>query len=215
MKKFLILLFLLTSCCILVNAQQFKVGIRGGLNISSLGDYDHMIGLYEDAELENKAGLYAGIFGQFHFSKNLGIEAGLFYTQLGGKDKENDYSEVYKVTASPSYLQIPVSVFYKFNLPAGFKIYPSLGIYGGYGLSGKLKVQGNIANEDISSKIDYFDDFARRFDFGGTAGLNLEYGKFILGLNYDRGFIRVNKEKAIYGDNAFNSNFRCTLSYVF
>jgi hypothetical protein len=215
MKKIVMLFLLASSCSLLSAQQQFKFGVRGGINIASLGDYDHMIGLYEDAELENKLGLYAGIFGQLHFSERLGIETGLFYSQLGGKDKENDYNESYKVTANPSYLQVPVSMFYKFNLPNELKLYPSLGLYAGYGLSGNLKTRGNIASEDIGSDIKYFDDFAKRFDFGGTAGLNLEYRKFIFGLGYDHGFTRVNKNKVVYGDNAFNSNFRCTLSYVF
>ncbi|MDR0574749.1 MAG: PorT family protein [Tannerella sp.] len=214
MKRYFVL-FLLASSCVILNAQQLKIGVRGGLNISSLSDYDHMIGQYEDAGLENKLGLYAGIFGQLHFSEKSGIETGLFYSQLGGKDKENDYYESYKITANPSYLQLPVSIFYKFNLTNGFKLYPSLGVYGGYGLSGNLKTQGSIANENLDSNIKYFNDFAKRFDAGGTAGLNLEYNKFIFGLSYDHGFIRVNKKEVIYGDNAFNSNFRCTLSYIF
>ena len=45
--------------------------------------------------------------------------------------------------------------------------------------------------------------------------MNIQYCKFILGVHYDRGFTKVNKEKVIYSDNAFNSNFRLSLSYLF
>jgi len=198
----------------LAQAQEFNFGIRGGLNISSLGDYEQIVGQYEDSELEDKLGLYAGLFFQYTFANNFGIESGLFYAMLGGKEKENDYYEAYKVTANPAYLQLPVSVFYKINLPSDFKIYPALGIYAGYGLGGHLKTEGSIGGEDIGSKVKYFDDFAEKFDFGGTVGLNVQYKKFILGFHYDHGFIRVNKEKIAYGDNAYNSNFRCSLSFL-
>ena len=125
MKKLILLLTFISSSCVVLNAQQFNWGVRGGLNISSLGDYEHKIGQYEDSELESKPGIYAGLFAQFSVSGNLGIETGLFYSQLGGKDKENDHNEQYKVEADPSYLQLPVAVFYKFSVTDEFKLYPS------------------------------------------------------------------------------------------
>lgn len=207
---------LLIVMATVVNAQGVKFGVKGGLNISSLSDYEHFISEHEDAELDNKAGVYAGVFTQIYFTTHFGIETGLFYSMLGGQDKENDHYEHYKVTANPSYLQIPVTAIYKFNLPAGFSIYPSVGVYGGYGLSGKIKTGGTIGSIDIlPGTIDYFDVFARKFDFGATAGLNIGYRKFVLGTAYDRGLIRVNKDKIPYDDNAFNSNFRITLGYIF
>lgn len=214
MKQKLLLIVVMIGMFMGANAQKVNFGVKAGLNISSLSEYEHPL-LYEDAELDNKLGLYAGIFTQIYFTHRLGIETGLYYTQLGGKDKENDYDEQYKVTANPAYLQLPVSVIYKFDLPAKFTLYPSLGLYAGYGLSGKIKTKGMINATDISSKVDYFDDFARKFDFGGTVGLNLQYQKTVLGLGYERSFTRVNKKAVTYGDNAFNSNFRVTLGYIF
>lgn len=213
--KLLFLSALLIVMATAVNAQGIKWGVKGGLNVSSLGDYEYYVIPYEDVELDNKLGLYAGIFTQIYFTQKLGIETGLYYSMLGGKDKENDYDEQYKVTANPAYLQLPVTVIYKFNLPAGFSVYPSVGVYAGYGLSGKLKNSGTIGTTDISHKEDYFDSFARKFDFGATVGVNFEYRKFLLGAAYDRGLIRVNKDKVPYGDNAYNSNFRITLGYIF
>lgn len=212
-RKLMLLSALLIVFMTVVNAQSIKFGVKGGLNISSLGDYEHVIG-YEDSELENKAGLYTGVFTQIYFISGFGIETGLFYSMLGGQDKENDYLEQYKITANPSYLQIPVTAIYKFNLPAGFSIYPSVGVYAGYGLSGKMKIHGRIGNGDISSESHYFDSFARKFDFGATIGVNIGYKHFVLGTAYDRGLIRVNKEKIPYGDNAYNSNLRITLGYI-
>ena len=215
MKKLTLIIAIISSSCVLLNAQQFSWGIRGGLNISSLGDYEHIVSRYEDSELDSKSGIYAGVFTQFQVSGNLGIETGLFYSQLGGKDKENDRNEQYKIEANPSYLQLPVELFYKFNITEKFKLYPSIGMYVGYGLPGDLKTHGTVANQDIGSKVDYFGDFGNEFDFGATAGINAQYGRFILGAHYDRGLTRVNKEKVAYGDNAFNSNARLTVSFLF
>jgi hypothetical protein len=218
MKKFL-LLSTFVSCALFINAQNFNWGIRAGLNASSLGDYEHTIGLYQDSELDNKLGAYAGIFGQFMLSGNLGLETGLYYAQLGGKDRENDYErgnlEQYKIEANPSYLQLPIALFYKFNLTENFKLYPSAGLYAGYGLTGDFKKTGTADGVDITSKEKYFKDFANKLDFGLTVGLNVQYSKFVLGFHYDRGLTRVNKVEETFSSNAFNSNLRCSLAYLF
>lgn len=214
MKRNLLLLAALCGIIMSVDAQKVNFGVKAGVNISSLGDYEWRL-LHDDVEFDAKAGLYAGVFTQIYFFKGLGIETGLFYAQLGGKDKENDYLELYEVTANPSYLQLPVCLVYKFNFGEKFSLYPALGIYGGCGVGGKMKAEGNIGSFDITSEVNYFDDFARRFDFGGTVGLTLQYWKIALGFGYDRSFIRVNKKEIKYEDNAFNSNFRVTLGFVF
>ena len=217
MKK-AILLFASISSAIFLNAQNFNWGVRAGLNVSSLGDYELSMTQNQDSELGSKVGPYAGIFGQFKLYKNLGLETGLFYSQLGGKDKENDYDngylEQYKIEGNSSYLQLPVTLHYKFNIIKSLSIYPSLGVYAGYGLAGKIKTLENIGGVNVDSSEDYFKDF-NRFDFGAAMGLNVEYRKFILGFHYDRGFTRVNEEEVIFGDNAYNSNFRVALSYMF
>lgn len=214
MKRKVMLLMALAIVFTGVYAQGVKFGVKGGLNISSLGDYEHVIA-HEDAELDEKLGLYAGAFAQFYFSKNFGLETGLFYTQLGGRDKENDWNEQFKVTANPAYLQLPVSAFYRFNLTPKLAFYPSFGLYAGYGLSGKFKVKGTVGSVDVGTENDYFDNFARKFDAGITVGVNFQYSKFLLGVGYDQGFLRVNKDKSEYGDNAYNSNLRVTVGVVF
>ena len=215
MMKKLTLLFVFAAAAMSLQARSFEWGIRAGVNVSSLGEFDLPIAEREDSGLEGKPGIYAGLFGQFRVSGNWAIETGLFYAQMGGRNKENDRNEAYKVTADPAYLQLPVSVFYRFNLTDRFSLYPSLGVYAGYGLSGNMTVEGTVNSEDVGMKADYFDKFAERLDLGVTAGANARYGRFILGLHYDQGITRVNKTKVPYGDNALNSNFRAALSFVF
>jgi hypothetical protein len=196
-----------------VYAQKVRFGVKAGLNVSSLGGYEYVFS-QEDVEFDYKPGLYAGVLAQIALGSNLGLETGLYYAQLGGKEKERDYQENYQVTATPSYLQCPVSVTYQFK-PGKITLYPSVGLYAGYGLSGKIKTRGSIGSARIDGDADYFGDLARRFDVGGTVGLNLEYRKFVLGVGYDRGFVRVNKEKVLYDEDAYNSNYRVTLGFIF
>ncbi len=198
-----------------LQAQEVKFGIKGGVNLSSLGEYEYMLNPTEDAQLENQFGAYAGLFSQIYLNNKWGLETGLFFTQLGGREKERDYDENYSVKAKASYLQLPLSVFYAIQLPGKVKLYPSIGVYGAYGLSGKIKASGQVLGTDISQQQDYFGDFAKRFDFGGTAGIQAGLGNFLLGASYDQGVIRVNKQKATWEDNAYNSNFRISVGYLF
>ena len=214
MKRGILLVVIATAMLMTANAQGVRFGIKGGVNISSLADYEFSLS-YEDAELGEKVGAYAGVFTQILFTPQLGLETGLYYSMLGGRDKENDYGEQYKITADPAYLQLPVSVIYKFNITEDFALYPSVGLYTGYGVSGKIKSVGSIGVVDVSSEYDYFDNYAKRFDFGGTMGANLQYKNVVLGFACDRSFTRVNEKKIVFGDNAFNSNFRITLGYIF
>ena len=215
MKRIILLSALITLAFSSINAQGVRFGIKGGLNTSSLGEYEYSLAVRENAELDNKAGVYAGLFTQIFFTPQLGLETGLFYSTLGGMEKENDHNEQYKITVNPAYLQLPLILIYKVDILEDLAIYPAVGVYGGYGLSGKIKSKGTVWENDVTFEKNYFDDFARKLDVGGSIGLNVEYRKFVLGGAYDRGFLRVNKEKIEFGDNAFNSNFRITLAYIF
>jgi len=215
MKQFVLFTALMAACLLAQAQQQVRFGVKAGLNLSSLGEYELLLEGQEDAELENKPGFHAGIVAQIPLANQLGIETGVFYTQLGGRERERDWDEQYKVTANSAYLQVPVSLFYEFQLPMQISIYPSLGVYGSYGLGGDIKAEGQVGGTDITRNQQYFGDFANRFDFGGTAGLHVGLGHFLIGAGYDRGFTRVNSERVPYGDNAFNSNIRFSVGFLF
>ncbi|MFD2966369.1 porin family protein [Sphingobacterium bambusae] len=214
MKKIVLTMALLAGGLYL-QAQQVRFGIRGGANLSSLGEYEHVLLANEDAQLEYKVGFHAGVFSQIYINQKWGLETGLYFTQLGGRDQDRDFDEDYKLNATANYLQLPVSVFREIQLSDKVKLFPSVGIYAGYGLSGKIKATGQIQNIDIAQQQDYFNDFAKRFDFGGTAGVQVGLGNLLLGAGYDQGVLRVNKQKANWDDNAYNSNFKLTVGYLF
>lgn len=211
-----ILLVALVICAgMAAQAQKVNFGIKAGVNLSSLGDFDYRMTGGEDADLANGVGPYGGVFTQIYLTKHFGLETGLYYTQLGGRERARDVFEDYKVTARGSYLQLPLSAFYEFPVTKKISLYPSLGVYGAYGLAGKIKTEGQYNAVDLKSENDYFGDFANRFDFGGTAGLQVGFGKLLIGGSFDHGITRVNKTKTNREDNAYNSAVRLTVGFKF
>jgi len=209
--KFLVLA---TFCVVAIAANaQFSIGVKGGLNVSSIQEF-------EPYSLDEKAGVHAGIMAQYMFNKNIGLESGLYYSMMGGKEKEKDYDnpnriDDYKASANPSYLQMPLYAIYKFNLSEDLRLYPSLGVYFGYGLNGKIDVKGIENGNDITKKEDFFNDDNNRLDIGAGVGLNLQYKKVVFGLGYEQGFMRINKYDYPYEeDNSYNSNVKLSIGFL-
>ena len=221
MKAKSLVLVIFCMCGVSANAQ-FSVGVKGGLNASSIEEY----GAYS---LDTRAGFHAGIMAQYMFDDNWGLESGLYYSLLGGSEKEWDYDhrlgvveEDYMATANPSYLQLPVYAIYKFRVGNDIAIYPNLGLYLGYGLGGKYDVKGVRYNYqsrelvDVAENRDFFDDNTNRLDMGVGAGLNLQYKKFVVGLGYEQGFLKINKHRFSYGnEDAYNSNMKLSVGFMF
>jgi opacity protein-like surface antigen len=212
------------SVAVVANAQlNLKWGVKAGLNLSSISNF-----ATDDEDDKMKAGFHVGAFGQYMFTEQLGVEAGLYYSLLGAKsefsESDDDYSSESKTTANASYLQLPITAFYKFNINKNLSIYPSVGLYLGYGIGGKVKTEySDVALDDIddSESGSYKDDFFidedgikhNKFDFGLTFGLNLQYGHFIGGVGYDLGLTKINDYTL--DKDLKNRNFKISVGYVF
>ena len=211
-----------------VNAQ-LNFGVKAGLNASTItGIKDYMAEEIGDGTISSsyKPGVHIGAFAQYMFSQEVGIEGGLYYSMLGAKVESKASFENYYLkatgTASPSYIQLPVSFLYKFNVGQDLQLYPSAGIYLGYGIGGKFKAEldtnvpaGLIDDDEFEYEMDYFGDDAgtNRFDMGLALGFNLQYSKFIIGLGYDLGLTNIFKE---VDDASYkNGNVRISLGYLF
>lgn len=203
------ILYLLFAMALTANAQ-FKVGVRAGFNASTI-----MGGLDIDGIEKNyKPGFHAGIAVQYMFTGEMGpgIESGLYYSAQGVKIKSKS-GNTYKNTYNPSYLQLPVAFVYKIGIGTDLYLVPSLGVYGAYGLGGKVKT--DILNL-AETKVDFFDDDTyKRFDFGGTAGLNVQYSGFTIGVGYDYGFLKINQHSVDGIDDSRNGNVKVSLGYFF
>ena len=244
MKKMFFMMVLAIVGVATVSAQ-LRFGVKAGLNTSTVSGLKESLGedfFEEGVSVPYKAGFHVGVSAQYLFTDALGIEAGLYYSQIGGKIKshmeEGGVTADMAITFNPSYLQLPIQLLYKIDLGSGLAIVPSAGLYLGYALGGKTGVDVKSSNAILEgilkegikeSKIDQIELFKpvkeegfgfNRFDYGLALGLNLEYQKFVIGLGYDLGLAKLNGKDSIMGDEDLkkdfkNANIRVSVGYFF
>jgi len=184
---------MLVGTVCMANAQDDKkisFGVRAGMNISSIsGDGWDDVG--------SRIGYHAGAVMDWNVAKNFYVQPGLFFTTRGAKEGD--------AKLNMNYLQIPISVAYRFPVSDSFKIDVNAGPYFAMGVGGKYKVDGE--------KYDVFGDDGlgfKRFDAGLRVGAGVQFNKFSVGLIYDLGLTKVSK-----GDDAKNGAFQISLGYNF
>ncbi len=199
---------------------QFNWGVKAGFNASTI--YGAKDNSDDDAKVNFRPGFHVGVMAQYMMTQKFGLESGLYYTTLGvntsSEGSEDGYSYKYESKVNPSYLQLPISALYKIRVGENLSLNPSLGMYFGYGIGGKIKDTYKFNGESESSDENYFgkvdgEEWSNRFDMGATVGLNLQFEKFIIGLGYDYGFLKINKEKQ--DNNLYNGNIKVSVGYLF
>jgi hypothetical protein len=212
------LLFIIAFFTIAVSASaQFNWGVKAGFNAATINGIKDFV-TDEDLSVNTKykPGFHVGIMGQYMLNSQLGLESGLYYTTLGVDFDWKEDGEKVEGKLNPSYLQLPLSLLYKINIGENLSLNPSVGVYFGYGLGGKVKESiGQYSfEEDIFGKIDG-EEWSNRFDMGATIGLNLQINKILVGLGYDYGFMKINKEKGDGDKNIYNGNIKVSVGYLF
>ena len=175
-------------------------GVNAGLNISNVS--------FEGISGGSKTGFHAGASFEYHLlnSRPIYLETGIQFTQKG-----------YQISglgkANANYLEVPVMVNYKFYSPAGITFYPSIGVYCGYGIGGKVKTvfdDDDFLFEDESSDSFFGEDGFNRLDFGVRLGVSAQWQQIVLGVGYERGLINIGN-----GSKAHTSNIYISLGYRF
>jgi hypothetical protein len=229
MKKSL-LLILAVFAFSFANAQGFKFGIKGGVNLSTFtgGDKGSIFG-----DTDYKTSYHFGIMPEFHFSDFLGLTPEILYTSKGA---QNTYSlpgtvspggtDLYNDKINLNYLSVPLLIHINAG-PVFFELGPEFAYL--LAVTDERKIEYRKANGDkvTDSKTEKHTDKdditglhlkANDFDFGYVAGIgvNLPAG-FGLGARYNGGFISIFDTKDANGDklNVKNSNFMFSLSYTF
>ena len=167
----------------------FSIGIKGGANLSNLsGDLK---------DTSSRGGFNAGLFARLSIPMTgFYVASGAEITTKGAKYKD----EGLEIKANPMYLQIPLHVGYKISLIPTTRLLIHAGPYWAYGLSGKVKAEGE--------KIDFFsDDFCKKNDFGLGVGLGAEFWKFGVDVGYDFGLTNIsqNSDFKVNNRNAYLS----------
>lgn len=207
MKKLFFLSLLLLSVSIGSYAQNLKVGVTAGLNISSPNDYD------------SKTGFNVGIKGELglpNVSKGLYLDYGVRLSSQGWEsagyyDAQKKQSMQWK--GNPYFLNIPIHIGYKFSLGHNTALFAHVGPYIGIGLFGKNKLVTETETGKTATTLAdnvFSDKQSERFDWGIGGKVGLEFAKHVqVALGYDWGLknLKTSSNPIDFKNKVFSISF--------
>jgi hypothetical protein len=201
MKKFSRSSFLLLGFLLVVSevGAQVRFGAKAGINVSSIALPLNGYG--------PKIGGQLGLMADMRLSARFSIQPALLFSSKGVTYKfdQRDLSGLYIRTIhtkqSLNYLEFPVLALYKLPLKKGAKLYAGLGPYVGAGLFSNTRIKGYDRQE-----VDPLDNLNRetfpfdRFDCGLSVAAGVETGRFLLGINFNKGIKPLAKNTKNYNN---------------
>lgn len=222
MNKKILLTLVFASVFCAGKAQDFRVGVTGGYNLSVPSAYD--------AKSDFHVGL-KGELGLPQAAKGLYVDFGLLLSSQGWKTPGYYYSSTRSTEATPGtpssgytsdwkctpyYLSIPVHVGYKFAVGRNICLFVNAGPYFNIGLFGKAKetITPDNGKATTYTRADnvFSDKMQERFDWGLGFRAGVEIVRHIqLGIGYDWGMKNINKN----GVDCKNRTFVVSCAYMF
>lgn len=195
MRNLMNLLLIFTALAITTGVFAQSIGIKAGLNLSTMLVKDDDDTYSNDFILN--PGFHAGVVGEIPFGDVFAVEPGLFLTTKGYKIDEKILDMTIKGNINPMYIELPVNGKFSFDL-GGVRIYLAAGPYVGYGIGGKYKTEmtnesGNKETEeqDIQWGSDEAKDDFKNLDYGVTAGAGIEISGMTVGFSYGYGLANI------------------------
>jgi hypothetical protein len=181
-----ILKFLLAICLMfaVTNMQaQIKFGPKVGLNLSTMTLKSGGVSY----DPKTVVGFNVGVVSEITLSDNLSLQPAVLYSTKGSKYSITflQVAEEYEIT--PSFIEIPVNVVYKFDLGAA-KLFLNAGPYVAYGIGGKIKGGGESDNIIFGTKES---DDMKPLDFGLNVGAGVEIANLLISANYGLGLANL------------------------
>ena len=232
MKKSVIILMVISllGFTFSLSAQNFTIGVKGGLNIPNLtgGDTQHPL----SSGYESRFGATYGGYGEYHMTKHFSVSIGAEYSSQGGvKDKiqafvpgdlapfaamfgvEYLYAD-YKSEAKMNYLLVPIMARFSWNLFKSFplKVYAAVGPFAGFMLNAHQYTSG--------SSLIYADEAKTiivpvplpppltSVNFDATTDIKDDLHKFNVGINCLVGFsYTLSQKSSIFVEGGGNYGF--------
>lgn len=211
MKKGSLLLLCLCLITLATNAQSFRYGVIGGINLNKPAGDTGADG--------SKVGLLLGAKGELDLpmiAKGTYLDFGLQISAKGYKssifmDADNNHV---KWERNINYLNIPIHIGYKITCGKALSLFANAGPYMGIGLWGKIKSYNNGKETASSSKVFDENNGLKRLDYGIGVNIGLEYAKHIqLILGHDWGLKDINNYTG--AGKYKNKNFSLSIAYLF
>jgi len=181
MKKLFTITLLLAGLMISNQASaQFKWGIKGGVNFSSIKNFGQQISALESTS--SYTGWHAGIFLQMKVPI-LAVQADILFSQQGQQFSVTSISESFNL--EQSYILIPVV--------AKFSLIPVLNLQAGlqYGLLTTAAVNG-IKDYDFGNGPEPVSDQFKTGDWSIVFGLGFDVSKIMIEARYLLGVSDIN-----------------------
>ncbi len=224
MKKILLTLLLALPFCMATKAQDFRMGVTGGYNLSSPNGY------------KSQSGFHVGVKGELglpQVTKGLYMDFGLMLSSHGWKSPGYYYNGIYTSSAgdkpdkptsgftadnkcTPYYLNIPIHIGYKFSVGRNVSLFVNAGPYFNIGLFGKAKEtitpdKGTATTKETAGNV-FSDKMLNRFDWGLGFRAGTEIARHVqLSIGYEWGMKNINKT----GVNNKNRTFVASCAYMF
>ncbi len=177
LKFFLILSVILSAFQAELKAQESKVGIKGGVNFSSL--------YIDEVDDENpRIGFHAGLFSQISLGEFLAIQPEILFTTKGAKGEYDVLFFSGESKFNLNYLEVPVLLV--FDVANVFEVHG--GAYGAYLTGANISTDGSFGSgsEELDS-----DNFSK-FDYGIAFGFGLNLNESLqVGARYNAGLKNI------------------------
>lgn len=174
MMGILTLLFL-SGAVVSSTAQDRRMGIKGGLNLSNL--------YVDDVDDESaRVGFHVGVYGQIVSTETFAIQPELLYTTKGSESEWNGLIDQ-TVKFNLNYLELPVLAVFKLGESAEIHIGP----YFSYLLGANIDTEGDLGGTNEELDRDNF----KSFDFGLSGGFGLNFGAVQIGARYNYGLSEI------------------------
>jgi len=155
-----------------------RVGIKGGLNASSL--------FYNTDGASNKKeriGFHAGLFAQIPAGEFFAIQPELLYMTKGASADYNVLGFNGNGSFNLNYIELPVLATFKL----GQAVELQAGPYVGYLLNSNLSSSGDLGTGSTAINRDNFN----KIDYGLAGGINVYFGKAFVGARYEQGLRNI------------------------
>jgi hypothetical protein len=187
MKNFLKFILVICLMFAFTNMQaQIKFGPKVGLNLSTMTMKIGSLSI----DPKTVVGFHVGVISEIPLVGNLSLQPGILYSAKGSKWAESEE----EILFSPSFIEIPVNVVYKFDLGA-IKLLLNAGPNFAYGIGGKIKfTSGSVSeSQDIEFGSGSEKDM-KPLDIGLNIGAGVEIANLIISANYGLGLANLAPE---------------------
>jgi len=204
MKKLLILVAVFSLGAFNMNAQEVRLGVKGGINFSSFsGD-----GFDAFGDTKGRTSFQLGGFAEIPVTGKFWIQPEVLYSGQGYDIQSNDDAD--DVEFQLDYINVPVMA--KYYIVEG--LYAEVGPQIGFNV--KSEVDSDPDDQD-SGDFDLDDDAFNTVDFSVGFGTGYRFNNgFGVGARYNVGLSDVfNNEKLLFKSDAKNALLAITASYSF